>query len=575
MGRQPGFDRSALIVSLASLVALAACTPAPAPGASAPAPAPREQAAQRKTLTFGVRGEPRGLGQLFIGGANIMAPIFTTVHDFLVRLDDRGRPVPALAGELIAQEKGTWVVNQDGTMVTTWKLRPNVRWHDGTPFHPDDLIFGWKVSVHPDVPYSPRRVADAIERIEAPDAQTAAIHWKRPYPFADRLELPDLYALPRHILQRTFEEDPKALQTLPYWNREFIGLGPYKMKEWMPGSHMILEANPEYHLGKPKVDTQTHKFIDDDNTMLANVLAGEIDIIVPASTVRPEQQQTIRDQWESAGQGQIVPNLVGRFRHVGIALRNPTLQDVRLRQALLYGLDREGIAEAVVLDPNRKIDSWILPSMERYQRAKSRIQTYNYDPTRAAQLLEEAGYRGAPTAVTVSAGERLRVEYRSSGPGGLKEMSLSCANWRSLGILCDETPTTGPLGQDAEWRATFQWFDGTAGPASMGFIGRRLHSSQIPTAETRWQGSNDGAIRDLEADRLVDLFNRSVSTIEQERIEIDLASLVSRQLYVYPLYSEVTVMVIRKGITGPRPMAAVGASGDLWNTWNVHEWDRT
>jgi peptide/nickel transport system substrate-binding protein len=233
------------------------------------------------------------------------------------------------------------------------------------------------------------------------------------------------------------------------------------------------------------------------------------------------------------------------------------------------------MAETIILDATRTMDSWILPAMERYQRAKDVIHAYPYDPARAVQLLEEAGYRGGPTSVMAPSGERLRIEYRSGGAAGAKEMSLACANWRAIGVLCDEQPTSGPLGQDAEWTANYPWFNGTAGPASMGFISRRLHTSQIPTAEKRWQGSNDGGIRDAEVDRLVDLYNRSVSVSEQERVEIELARVVSSQAYVYPLYSEVTVMAIRKGITGPRPMAAVGVSGDLWNTWNVHEWDRT
>lgn len=557
-----------LVAGLGALVILAACAsvaPPSAPGG------PAAQPAARKTLTFGVGGEPRGMGQLFTGGNNVMAPIFTIVHDFLSRIDDQGNAVPSLALELPSQEKGTWVLNPDGTMVTTWKMRPNVTWHDGTPFHPEDVAFGFAVSVHPDVPYGSRRVPGNIDRIEAPDAQTLVINWKVPYPFADRLELGDLYPLPRHILQKAFEEAPQDLQTASYWRQEFVGLGPYKLREWAPGSHMTLEANANYHLGKPKIDTQIHRFIADDNTLLANLLAGEIDIIVPATNLNAQQRETVRERWEAIGQGRIVPNLVGRFRYMAISFRNPVLHDVRIRQAFVHALDRAALAEVILLDRDLTIDSWITPAMPRYQRAKAGIQTYEYDPTRAVRLLEEAGYPGGPTAVRTPAGEQMRVEYR----GQAQEGSLTCANWRAIGVLCDETVMEGPLSRDPEYQASYQWFYGTAGPASLGFVGRMLHSSQIPTAERRWQGSNDGGIRDPEVDRLIDTFNRTVNPSEQERVELNLASLVSRQLYVYPLYTPTTSLYIRQGITGPKPMAAVGASGDLWNTWNVHEWDRT
>ena len=567
-----------LVGALALSVALSACAPAPtatpAPSGSQPVAPPAAPAA-KKTLVFGVDGEPRGLGQFFIGGTNTMAPIFTMVHDFLVRNDTNFRSVPALAAEVIAQDRGTWTVNPDGTMVTTWRLRPNIKWHDGTPFHAEDLVFGWRVSLHPDVPFSPRRVAELIERMDAPDAQTLVIHWKSPYPFADRLELSDGYALPRHLLQQRLEDDPKNLQNMSYWKGDFVGLGPYKMADWAPGSHMTLEANPDYHLGKPKIDALVHRFIDDENTLVANVLSGEIDIVVPATNVAPQQRQIIKQQWEAAGHGQVMPNLVGRFPHVGIALRNPILQDLRVRQAFIHAFDRAALADTVVLEPGYRTDSWIQPGMERYERARSAIQTYDFNPTRATQLLEEAGYRGGPSPVTGPSGARLKVEYRGATTGPrYTEMSLACANWRTIGIECDETPRAGALAQDPEWRATYQWFDGTSGPASMGFISRRLHSSQVPTAERRWQGSNDGGIRDSDADRLVDLYSRTVNPTEQEGVEIELASLLSRQLYVYPLYREVTSVVMKRGITGPQPMAAVGISSDLWNTWNIHQWDR-
>lgn len=567
--RSPVLDCRWLMAGLVGVVLMAACAPAAGP-AAAPAAAPPAEPARPKTLVFGSGGEPRGLGQLFTGGRNVMAPIFTIMHDFLVRIDNQGKPVPSLAAELLSREKGTWVINPDGTMVTTWTLRTGVKWHDGTLFHPEDMVLGLKVSQHPEVPFASRRVANLIDRMEVPDGQTLVIHWKAVYPFADTLEMPDHYPLPRHILERLFQENPRDVQISPYWHREFVGLGPYRLVEWVPGSHMTLAAHPDFHLGEPRISKVIHRFIEDENTLAANMLSGEIDLIVPASTLPTELKLAVKRQWESDGRGQVIDNPVGRFRHMGIAFRNPVLHDLRIRQAFLFALDRESMAEVIVADRNRKIDSWIMPGMERYQRAGPFLQSYGYDPARAVRLLEEAGYPGGPTSVTTPAGERMRVEYR----GSKQEGSLTCSNWRAVGVLCDEETEGGPLAQDPEWQATYPWFNGTAGPASMGFVWRRLHTSQIPTAATRWRGSNDGEIRVPEVDRLVDAYNVAPSRQEAEQIEFELAGLVSRLLAVYPLYSTVTSIYMRKGITGPRPMAAVGATGDLWETWNIHEWDR-
>src|SRR5205823_2484215 len=111
------------------------------------------QGPAHKTLTLAVIQEPPHIegftGAAGMGGAGAVKYM---VHDYLVHEDDRATFQPHLAVEVPSVEKGSWQVNPDGTMDLTWKLQPNVRWHDGTPFTSEDLLFSFGVYRDPDLP---------------------------------------------------------------------------------------------------------------------------------------------------------------------------------------------------------------------------------------------------------------------------------------------------------------------------------------------------------------------------------------------------------------------------------------
>src|SRR5688572_17101482 len=128
-------NAKAFLALLGTICALIGCTgrpaPAPNPGTSAP-----PQAAAPKTLTIAVRGEPQYLvfnfGGRSLGGIGA-ASLSLAVHQGLAVYDERNVQHPMLAAELPSRERGTWIVRPDGTMQTTYRLRPNITWHDGTP----------------------------------------------------------------------------------------------------------------------------------------------------------------------------------------------------------------------------------------------------------------------------------------------------------------------------------------------------------------------------------------------------------------------------------------------------------
>src|SRR5207302_109732 len=116
-----------------------------------------------------------------------------------------------------------------------------------------------------------------VESIEAPDAHTYLIKWKRPYLNADAGV--GGAPMPKHILEPVYASGQvERFQSLPYWTTEFIGNGPYRVRTWSVGSGAVLDANEHYFLGKPRIDTLEVKFIIDPDAIAANILAGEVDV---------------------------------------------------------------------------------------------------------------------------------------------------------------------------------------------------------------------------------------------------------------------------------------------------------
>jgi ABC-type transport system substrate-binding protein len=136
-----------------------------------------------KTLTIGVQRELKGFAKFTgvgAGGGNPGAgnsQVAKIGHAYLaVAMESDGDFRPQLAFELPSVEKGTWRINPDGTMDTTWKLRPNIKWHDGTPFSAEDLVFGSALFRDTDFPVPPPERLKLVSGTSAPDPQTFVVH---------------------------------------------------------------------------------------------------------------------------------------------------------------------------------------------------------------------------------------------------------------------------------------------------------------------------------------------------------------------------------------------------------------
>jgi peptide/nickel transport system substrate-binding protein len=161
--------------------------------------------------------------------------------------------------------------------------------------------------------------------------------------FTNRRGLP----LPRHILERSYLEDKENFLNLGYWNTDFIGTGPYKLREFNLGSGVVMDANEQYPLGRPKIDRIDVRFIPDPGTIAANILAGEVDMTM-GGRLSIEWASQVRAQWRDGGlKVASTTTMISAYPQF-INPNPPVLLDARFRKALLHAIDRQQIVDSLV-----------------------------------------------------------------------------------------------------------------------------------------------------------------------------------------------------------------------------------
>src|SRR5438552_16554034 len=131
---------------------------------------------------------------------------------------------------------------------------------------------------------------------------------------------------------------------LPYWNQQFIGTGPFKVREMVPSVNAVLVANDRYVLGRPKLDEIEVRFITDTNAILVNVLSGVVDVTL-GRTVSLEQ--ALEAQQRGAARPDIAPFNMQRIWPQFMDPRPAVIGDARFRQAMLYALNRQELVDTL------------------------------------------------------------------------------------------------------------------------------------------------------------------------------------------------------------------------------------
>lgn len=563
--------RSVNAVAVVFFLLIVGCS-AGAPRGTGEASAPQASQAQR-TLTAAVRVEPTTTASKSVRGGGVA--LFLTGRMFNAEiglLDGDGNPIPYLVESFPQLNSDGWWVSPDGRMQTTYRLKPNVIWHDGTPLSAEDFVFSWRVYSWPDLGVAVEAPISLMEKVSAPDARTVVIDWKQPYvdagSLSDRGSFP---ALPRHILETSFNGgQAEAFASHGFWTTQYVGMGPFKMERWEPGAFIEGAAFDRHVLGRPKIDRIKVLFQPDSNTVLANLLAGEVQLSADTS-LRAAQVPIVLKEW-GAGGGSAVqhPN---QYRAV-IAQQRPdyaqprSLLDSRIRKALAFAVDKDPINQAVYDGQSVAADIWMPSSSVAGRAIDAVIAKYPLDSRRSEQMMNEAGFRKGGDGTYSGPDGRFTTELKTNAASDNEaEMATLAAGWRQMGFDVKEAVLPAALAQDNEARATYSGLysfnTGLGESAAVGYT-----TSRIARVENRWQGGNRAGWSNSQYDRLVDTFNTSLDRSERTRLLVDMARIFNEEVGAISLFFRTQPWVFNSALRGPKLVPP-----ETNMTWNIYEWE--
>jgi peptide/nickel transport system substrate-binding protein len=323
-------------------------------------------ASAQTAITLGMQLEPPNLDPTAGAAAAIDEVVYANIFEGLTRYNPDGSVAPALAE--------SWEISDDGT-VYTFKLRPGVKFHDGTDFTADDVKFSLDRARAADSTNAQKALFAGIADVTVVDPLTVKVTLSAPNGgFLTNLAWGDAVIVA--------PESAANLATAP------VGTGPFKFTRWVQGDRVEIERNPDYWGPAPALEKATFKFIADPTAAFAAMMAGDVD----AFPVFPAP--------ENLGQFSADPRfkvIVGSTEGETIlALNNtdPALADVRVRQAIAHAINRQEIIDGAMFGYGTPIGTHFAPHNPDYVDLTG---ISAYDPEKAKALLAEAGYGGGLT----------------------------------------------------------------------------------------------------------------------------------------------------------------------------------
>jgi peptide/nickel transport system substrate-binding protein len=562
-------DAKRLVVIVSLVTVLAACAPAQTDGPSQAgrSPAPPQTP---KRVVAAMRGVPLALfdpltssgGGQQPGSAEMsgLANVGLTVED------DTGGRLPVLVESTPTVDNGLWRVSADGRMETTWKIRENAAWHDGQPVSSADVAFTLRVDRDPDMPWRKDVAYTFMDSVSTPDVRTVSVTWTQPYIRADQI-LPAV--LPRHLLDDPYTRDKGSFLQLPYWNTEFIGNGPFKLKEWVHDSHAVLAANDRYMFGRPKLDEIEVKFLPDLNGMLANLLAGSVRLTL-GNNASIEQGLQVKDQFES--QGRIVPGFSGWINlNPQFLTPNPAiLANVEFRRALYRSLDRKALAELLAYGYSDQADSSIQPTFAEYKHIEPQIVRYEYDVRRAQMAIEGLGYsKGGDGMYRDAANQPLSIEVMATADDTNSKAAFAVLEYfRQAGVTPAPEIVPNQRARDLEYRANFRTFALQSGQGYGPDGVRALLSTDARVAERNYVGGNYVRYMNPEIDVLIERYFTTIPFNDRMQVLGQIVRHTTENLIWMPVYWRVIPTFIGHQLVDVPAVSDVGAQ-----YWNAHLWD--
>ena len=493
------------------------------------------------TLVDALSGEPSGLIAMMAGESSASA-IASNIFNSLLKYDKNLE----LTGEL-AQ---SWDVSSDQKTIT-FHLKPNLKWADGQPLTSEDVLFTWK-TVTDDKTRSPYG-ADykLVKRAEAPDSNTFKVTYAQPYaPALDSWS--GLHILPKHLLK---DQD---INNTPF-SRNPVGSHYYQLDQWKKGGNLSLKRNPNATQGQAKIDHLVSRIIPDRAAQFLELMADNIDSMSLNSIQyarifpsRPDLTAKIA-QYKELGNS---------YTYLGFNLKRKPFDDLRVRQAINYAIDKQEIIDGVLLGLGLPVASPYKPGT-RWSNPK--LQPYPYDPHKAIALLKEAGFEDHDhDGILDRDGQPLSFEILTN-QNKEREMSAVLVQRRLKEIGIDVKIRV------VEWATFISRFIKT-GDFNVVLLGWGLglepdqfniwHSSQQAPGQFNFIGYKNPKV-----DKLLEAGRLELNPDKRMKIYHDFSEILledSPVVYLFAGYGLPAIHKRVKGIDDPAPPAGIGHNSYEW-----------
>ncbi|UQN09128.1 ABC transporter substrate-binding protein [Deinococcus sp. QL22] len=433
----------------------------------------------------------------------------------LTRWDKNLKPAPDLAT--------SWKVSANG-LKWTFNLRKGVKWSDGQAFNADDVAFTFN-----DIVLKKELGANqgstwrnSVTRVNVVNPLTVEFILSRPW-----ASLPTYLAYYAGILpQHKFAGVTDPWKYTEFNKQNPVGTGPFKVSQVVSGSSIKLVRNDNYWAGKSKLQSVTFKVIPDTNAQLAQLLSGDLDLIAVGN---PELVERIKSNSNLT----VDLSTANIYYFVALNQNDARFQDVRVRQALLYAIDRPAMIKSVLRGYGQVATGPIAPIQKSFYNAN--VAKYPYDPAKAKALLAQAGWKPGPDGMLQKDGKPLVIQMPTASYQQLVPITLLIQQyWKDIGVKAEvKTMDWNSFIQQVivkrDYEASAAWWSTPADPDVLPYY-------DSSTANT---GNNIPNYKNPKLDLLLENGRKAKGEFARKQIYNEAQALMAKELpYLYLWYPQ-------------------------------------
>jgi len=535
------------------------------------------------------RGGGGALRLLWWQGPTLLNPHFATgtkdqdgsrlFYEPLASWDPDGVLYPVLAAELPTRANGGLAA--DGTSVT-WKLKPNVKWHDGKPVTADDLIFNWQYARDPATASVTIGSYRDVE-VEKIDELTVKVKFKQPTPYwAEAFCGVRGMIIPRHL----FADYAGAKSREAPNNLKPVGTGPYRFVDFKPGDLVKGELNPDYHMpNRPYFDTVEMKGGGDAVSAARAVLqTGEYDF---AWNIQVEEEVLARLEKGGKGTSSIAPGADVEFiqmatrdpwteidgERASMKSSHPTLSDPAVRKAMTLLVDRKSVEQHIYGRAGRATGNF-LNAPDLYA---SKTTRWEFDIEKAKKLLDDAGWKPGADGIREKGGKKLKFVFQTSiNAPRQKTQAIIKQACQKAGIDLELKSVVASVFFSSDvanpdtygkFYADLQMYTTTSTQVDPSEFMNQYLSAEVATKDNKWQGRNSTRWTSKDYDDLHAQAKKELDPVKRAALFIQMNDLVCNNAVIIPVVHRPRVAVRQNTL---KPFV----SGWDSNTSGIHDWYR-